>query len=152
MPDVRVTTTVPSASVEVEGVAGVGSSTFGPHPPMTTGRGRGRGTFSASTPRTPMMPTLPETLDWDSPEIRRAFESMWLPEAQRSGSLPPPNYDWTQHISLTPFLQTPRATTMESPSVNTRPWSLSPPTSAAARGINIRDVSDFENMLRSEMA
>ena len=36
--------------------------------------------------------------------------------------------------------------------MNTRPWSLSPPTSAAARGVTIRDLSDFENMLQSEMA
>ena len=49
-----------------------------------------------------------------------------------------------QFVTFTPGLQTPGVTTGGSPSVGIVPWSLSPPTSAAARGISIWEVSDYE--------
>jgi len=149
IPAAGTTTPVPTAPVETERVAGVGSSTVIPSPTVMS-QGRGRGTPSASTPRTPTIPTLSE-MDWNSAEMRQMLEQMWLPEAQRSGSVPSPNFDWTQHVSLS-RLQTPRATFVDSPSVNTRPWTVSPPTSVVAPGITIRDMSDFESMLQSDIA
>ena len=108
-PDVGVTTAAATASVEVEGGVGVGSSTVAPPPPIM-GRGRGRGTPSMSTPRAPTMPPLPELPDINSPEVRQMLESLWTPEAQRSTirSTPPADFDWTQFVSLTLRLQTPR--------------------------------------------
>ena len=149
-PNVGVTIAAATASVEVEGATGVGSCSVAA-PPTMMGRGRGRWTTGMSTPRALVMPLLSELPDLTTPEIRQMIESLWTPEGRgpASRSTPISEADWERFVSFTLGVQTPRATAGESPSVGTIPWSLSPPTSAAAQGITIREVAEYAAELRS---